>query len=68
MYKCIPHLQSIYSVVFVLDKPCEVTDITGVTTVDKNAVTITFSTNDSTTEFQCKLDDGDLALCKFSYA
>ena len=56
----------IYHIYFVSDKPCEVTDITGVTTVDKNSVTITFSANDSTIEFQCKLDNRELSLCKFA--
>ena len=52
-----------YAVLF-LDKPCEVMDITGVTTVNKKSVTITFSTNDSAIEFQCKLDNEELSLCK----
>ena len=40
-------------------------DITGVTTVNKKSVTITFSTNDSAIEFQCKLDNEEPSLCKF---
>ena len=47
-------------------KSCEVTNITGVIKVDRKSVTITFSTNDSVAEFQCKLDNEGLSFCKFT--
>jgi len=59
------HKQIIYFF-FALDA-CEIINITGAITVDRNTVTITFSTDHSAAEYECKLDNEELSPCKFTY-